>query len=622
MERRHDHGSTNPLFTPTNEAFARGYWYIVAGVVILLAATRGVNHLQNTLRLRRSRVASVQYPTKPSNSFMQAWATLTAVGREMSYPQLYVPVRYLSWMTPPPLGRVLVMLVYWAVIIYMMVAGAVIDDVYFWERIGYRNAWVTVTQVPLLYLLASKTNMIGLIIGTSHERLNWLHRWVARTMFITATVHGFHFWSEWVHYDIVQTELETLSTIVPYGLGAWGILLWMTITSFKPFRSMAYEFFVIQHILAAVIFLYVVYVHVPVSARYNVWFAIAAISFDRVCRLVLLVWRNIKFEPKKACCKGSQRLGYETQLTAVGNSLTVLTISGVHFEWSAGQHIYIWIPRIGIFESHPYTIATSHPLPGTCICNSIQLVIRSHNGFSKRLHEFAQRVETAGNKETVTSFILGPYGRPPRWDIFETLILISASTGTSFTLPILDSLLESKGTNCMKRVDFLLAGKQGEEVGFYHERLHEAIDKAQSIGIDLTIHIAVTGNGQLETLTSAYSLLNSSSEKTEKITPLGREGDTTTSAESVPEGRLTPRKRLSQSSADSHMFYSAARPDVVGFIREAVVATGGETGVVVCGGQSLVAQVRTSVAKLSDERAVHKGTGAQGIHLHVEEYSF
>ncbi|KAI1151566.1 arginyl-tRNA synthetase [Nemania diffusa] len=584
MEPRHEHGATNPVFTSVNMALARGYWYFVAVAVTLLAVIRGINSAQNSIRLRRSRIVSVQYPTKPSNRFMQIWATLTAVGREMSYPQLYIPIRYLSWITPPPLGRVLVMLVYWAIIIYMMVNGAVIKDVNFWERIGYRNAWVTVTQVPLLYLLASKTNMIGLIIGTSHERLNWLHRWVARTMFVTATVHGFHFWAEWVYYDIVEAELNTLSTMVPYGLGAWGILLWMTITSFKPFRSMAYEFFVIQHILAAVIFLYVVYIHVPTSAQYNVWFAIAAISFDRVCRLIILIWQNVKLQPKKTCCKGGQRFGHQTQLTAIGDSMTILTITDVHFEWSAGQHLYLWIPRIGMFETHPYTIATSHPLPGTCICNSIQLVVRSHNGFSKRLNLFAQKAEASSKKEMVRAFVLGPYGRPPRWDIFETLILISASTGASFTLPILESLLESKATYCTKRVDFVLASKQGEEVGFYLERLHEAIAKAESIGIDLTVHIAVTGNGQLETLSS---IPTASGEKGGAV----RDGDTTPRTEAISTGRSSPRKRLSQTSVDSHIFHSATRPDVAGFIRGAVEETGGETGVVVCGGQSLVAQL-------------------------------
>ncbi|KAJ8126388.1 hypothetical protein O1611_g7249 [Lasiodiplodia mahajangana] len=500
MERRHDHGATNPVFTPVNMALARGYWYFIAAAVILLAIIRGINFAQNNIRLRRLKVASVRYPTKPSNRFMQTWATLTAVGREMSYPQLYISVRYLSWMTPPPLGRVLVVLVYWSIIIYMMVDGAIVKDVLFWERIGYRNAWVTVTQVPLLYLLASKTNMIGLIIGTSHERLNWLHRWVARTMFVTATVHGFHFWSEWVYYGIVEAELQTLSTIVPYGLGAWGILLWMTITSFKPFRSMAYEFFVIQHILAAIIFLYVVYVHVPASARYNIWFAIAALSFDRVCRLILFVWQNVKFGAEKTCCKGRQRFGHQTTLTAIGKSMTVLTITDVDFKWSAGQHLYLWIPRIGLLETHPYTIATSHPLLGTCICNSIQLVVRSHNGFSKRLNEFAQKTEISGRKGTVRAFVLGPYGRPPRWDIFETLVLISASTGASFTLPILESLLESKDAYCARRVDFVLAAKAGEDVEFYLNRLYAAIVKADSIGIDLMVHVAMTGNGQLERL--------------------------------------------------------------------------------------------------------------------------
>jgi hypothetical protein len=68
--------------------------------------------------------------------------------------------------------------------------------------------------------------------------------------------------------------------------------------------------------------------------------------------------------------------------------------------------------------------------------------------------------------------------------------------------------------------------------------------------------------------------------------------------------------------------YSDGRPDIASFIRKPVEVTGGETSVAVCGGKSLVAKVRNAVASLSDERAVQKGTGAQGIHLHVEEYGF
>ncbi|KAI0128273.1 hypothetical protein BJ170DRAFT_580603 [Xylariales sp. AK1849] len=622
--------SSSSMFQTDNKALAKVYWYLIAGALALLLLVRALNYGQNWLRLRTSRTNSVQYPTKPTNWYLQTWATLTAVGREMSYPQFYVPTTWLSWMTPPPMGRVVGLLVYWAVIIYMMTAGAIVKDAYFWERIGFRNAWVTVMQVPFLYLLAAKTSIIGLIAGTSYERLNWLHRWVARTMFVTATVHGFHFWTEWYLSDLIEIELAMMS-MVKYGLGAWGLLLWMVITSLKPFRSMAYEIFVIQHILAAIMFLWVVYVHVPAYAQYNVWFAIAALCFDRVFRFVLLVWQNIKFNPNPLRCKGGQRFGHQTQVSAIGDSITLLTIKDVHFKWRAGQHLYLWLPRVGAFEAHPYTIACPHLMPETCICNSIQLVIRAHSGFSKRLHSFAKKMEAQDKKRTLTALVAGPYGRPPRWDIFETLVLISASTGASFTLPILESVLQSKSTICTKRIDFLLAARQGEEIGFYLDRLHEALAKAGERGIELSVHIAVTGNGQLESLSE--SVLSSASASTishEKnlnvVEATEKTGKTTggccTADVEISSSPNSPRKRFSQTSTDSHIRHYASRPDVSNFIRTAVEATGGETGVVVCGGVSLVARVRTSVAKLSDERAVHKGTGAQGIHLHVEEYCF
>lgn len=544
---------------------------------------------------------------------------MTAVAREMSYPQFYVSIRGLTWLTPPPMGRIYVLLVYWAVVIYMMVKDAVIADFMFYERVGYRNAWVTVMQVPLLYLLASRANVIALIVGMSYERLNWLHRWVARTMFVTATVHGFTFWTEWVKHDMVNDELEMMP-MVKYGFGAWGILLWMMITSFKPFRSMAYELFVIQHIIAAIVFLWVIYVHVPRSARYNVWLSIAALCFDRAFRLGLLFWHNIKLRPNRSCCEGGQWIGHQTQLSPVGESMTVLTIKDIHFKWKPGQHLYLWMPTVAPFEAHPYTIASAHQMPETCICNSIQLVVRAHSGFSKRLNRIARKLESSRQKQTLTALVVGPYGHPTCWDAFETLVFISASTGASYTLPILESVLRSTTTSCIKRVDFLLAARQGEEIGFYHERLHESIEKAKSVGIELEVHIAVTGNGQLALLSFPSTSVSAASQEKHV---LEEEYKGPANVDGVVQPLMgQSRRRLSRSSADSHIQHSASRPDVAGFIRTAVEATGGETAVVVCGGQSLVAKVRTSVAKLSDERAVHKGTDAQGIYLHVEEYCF
>ncbi|KAL2020031.1 hypothetical protein VTK56DRAFT_8934 [Thermocarpiscus australiensis] len=616
-------------FTPANVDLAHRFWYTIAGFLGALVACRAVHFYKSQKRLRRRAANSVEFPTRPSNAFLEIWATLTAIVREASYPQLRIPVRGVSWLTPPPLGRVIALLVYWIIVIYMMTAGAIVKDAFFWERIGYRNAWVTVTQLPLLYLLASKCSIIGFLVGTSHERLNWLHRWVGRTMLVTASVHGWHFYTDWARTDFVEYEIRMMP-MIKYGFGAWAVLLWSLVSGLAPFRRMAYEVFVLQHLASAAILLWLVYVHVPIYARYNVWFALAALCFDRGCRTVLLVWQNVKFFPDRSRCKGGQRIGHGAQVRAIGDSITVVTIKDVHFSWRAGQHLYLWVPRLGLTEAHPYTIACAHQLPETCICNSIQLVVRKHSGFSRRLHDFASKAQAAGKDERLTVFVSGPYGSPPRWDIYETVILISASTGASFTLPILESLLQSRATNCVRRIDFLLAAKQGEEIDFYVARLHELLEQAKTIGVELSVHIAVTrgpspfkgdsGRASIKVQAAGVSSASSSGSN------LGRQMD-----ESIAEKAMTDveqsapvmaRRRSSNASADSHVFHSSMRPDVEAFIRGPVEATGGETSVVVCGGPSLVASVRNFVASLSDERAVHKGTGAQGIKLYVEEYSF
>ena len=66
----------------------------------------------------------------------------------------------------------------------------------------------------------------------------------------------------------------------------------------------------------------------------------------------------------------------------------------------------------------------------------------------------------------------------------------------------------------------------------------------------------------------------------------------------------------------------SGRPHPRTLIRKSLEQAGGESAVVVCGPAGLVDDVRASVVGLSDERAVHKGTGAQGIYLHTEEFCY
>ncbi|PKS10136.1 hypothetical protein jhhlp_001886 [Lomentospora prolificans] len=643
MDHSH-HGSGSSTtgtgaFKKTNMALARAYWYIIAGVVGLCAVIRLIDYVQVVSRRRRCKGDYTLSPSRPTNAFSQAWATVTAICRELTYPQLHIPIRWLSWASPPPLGRIIILLAYWAVVIYMMADKAVIRDAYFWERIAFRNAWITVTQIPLVYMLAMKTNPIGLITGISHERLNWLHRWVSRTMFVTATVHGFHFWTQWVLADFVELELKIMP-MVKYGLGGWAVLLWMFVTSFYPIRSIGYEVFVLQHVLSAVIFIWLMYKHLPPIAMYNVWLAVGFIAFDRAARWALIAFRNFKLKVGGAPCMGRKRVGHEAIVRTVSESTTIVTVRDAHFKWRPGQHLYLWMPTVGPTEAHPYTIACAHKIAGECVCNSVELVIRKHGGFSKRLHSAARKAQDKGELMRTTAFVYGPYGSPPSWDVYDTVILISASTGASFTLPILEDIVRSKTKTCLRRAEFILTARQSEETGFYVRQVRECLARGRHSDVELHAHVAITGPCKDSALPSKTSVIeaqassSSSSSSSSSVNPAG---------EKAADDAITPRKDASTNVSDTEKAVAVeavssvdpaaegemevvreydCRLDMAALIRGPVEAALGETLVVVCGGRPLVARVRNCVAKLSDERAVHKGTGAQGIHLHVEEYSF
>jgi predicted ferric reductase len=521
---------------------------------------------------------------------------------------------------------VLVLLIYWIIIIILLTSNAIVKDAYFWERIGFRAAWVSVMQVPLLYLLSTRRSVIATLIGSSHERLNWLHRWVARTIVITGAIHGFHFYTEWVRADLVELELEMMSSIVPYGFGAWAVLAWTLLVSLAPLRRLAYEVFVFQHIAAAAIFLWLLYVHLPSYARYYVWFAVAAWSFDRLCRLVTFMWVN--FLPPKptevsgTCCCKTKRLplGHPTDVRVVNDQVAVVTIHNIRTQLHGGQHLYVWFPRLGLFETHPYTVMNASP----CGCG-LQLVVRKQKGFSRRLHNFAQKAE--GGVSKTTAFVNGPYGSPAAWRSFDTLVLISGSTGASFILSILQDVLRAEGQTCVRRIHFLSLARDKSELDFYAGQIRLLMSNNKQPAIKLKFTLAITGSD---------SKFNTSLEVEEKVgesTPSpdymevmrapasGRDIENgkavyTTSCYNKDDGASNDK---SKPRLDLQYIYS--RCDVERFIQKPVEAAYGETSVVVCGGGSLTCKVRNVVSKLSDERAVHKGSGLQGIHLYVEEYS-
>ena len=461
--------------------------------------------------------------------------------------------------------------------------------------------------------------------------LNWLHRWVSRTLFVTVTIHGSFFLREWVQAGFVQLELEMMP-MVKYGLGLWAVLAWTSISSLIPLRRLCYEVFVLQHIVSGGVFLWLLYVHVPAYASYNVWMAVAFALSGRVYRFCIFLWQNTAIQKKV-----SKSLGHSVELQALSGDITMVTVHGIEFSWKAGQHVLLWCPYLGPLESHPFTIANVYEKNGGNGINDVQLIIRARSGFTRKL------LRRATSPAPVTAFLTGPLGNLPTWNTFETLVLISASTGASFTLPILESVL--KDPCCVSRIECLFLVRHKSHIDGYISRLRAAASHPRSSEISLRIMIAVTGKHadpiseddatlDSESLSSSSSLqdspktmMQSHTKKAGRYSPSFEQSVTDSKTEDLIEKeeqnvgiKISAGHRYSHTQKSSSLIYTSGRPSLAKFVRGPVEASGGETSVVVCGGKSLTSTVRNCVAALSDDRAVHKGTGAQGIHLHVEEF--
>ena len=516
----------------------------------------------------------------------QAHATAVAITREIWYPQV-LPISNgrFGWMMPPSLGRSLVVIAYAVVVTLLLTTDSIVHDAYYWERMGFRAAWVSVTQVPFIFLLGGKVNIVSLLLGSSYVDVNWLHRWVSRILFVTVTIHGSFFLAEWVRADFVRMELEMMP-MVKYGLGLWAVLAWMNITSVLPLRRLCYEFFIFQHIASAVIFLWLLSVHVPSYATYNLWMAVAFWLTGRVFRASILVVRNVRIKNTK------KRVGQPPTPTPFPQAVVELTIQPAGFPGKPGQHVLLGT-TISPLEDHPFTIANfSNMHHGT-----LKLVIRARSGFTRRLY---RRAVSLANS-SLTAWMTGPFGNLPTWNAFESLLLISASTGASFTLPILETINNDPG--CVQDVHLLLLFRYRSELDVYFPQIEEILAfQRQRRRASFKVEVAITGANEIEedetTPAHQHVLSLSASGETEKV----------------------KEESLSDSNDPEAIHFSSGRPDIAGVIQRSVEASAGEISVVACGGPRLTSVIRNSVARLSDERAVHKGTGAQGIYLHVEDF--
>lgn len=103
------------------------------------------------------------------------------------------------------------------------------------------------------------------------------------------------------------------------------------------------------------------------------------------------------------------------------------------FEWDAGQHVFLRIPKLSPWDNHPFTVANSLIREIPEAERRLRFFVRPYNGFTRRLHQFLSK----NTDVQLEACVDGPYGTY-HGDVltsYDTLILIAGGGGISAILP-------------------------------------------------------------------------------------------------------------------------------------------------------------------------------------------
>lgn len=217
---------------------------------------------------------------------------------------------------------------------------------------------------------------------------------------------------------------------------------------------------------------------------------------------------------------------------------------------------------------------------------------------------------------------------------------MAGSTGTTFTLPVLlDIAARAQKTRLpVKRITFLWIVKNTSWTAWISSELTSAAATLREAGIELSIQIHVTCDDNFTIGDVDQSSPECDCECDKSLGPcccINVDEENDSQRETVNEkGQSVDRKEVQinvkprslssslKTGQKSRVFpcaeFHSGRPDFYALLWSLLENADGETGVAVCGPLGLNSDVRRTVVRCSDERAVHKGTGAQGVYLHAE----
>ncbi|KAI5851114.1 ferric reductase like transmembrane component-domain-containing protein [Morchella snyderi] len=345
----------------------------------------------------------------------------------------------------------------------------------------------TVNMIPLFVCMV-RNNWIGDAVQVNFDTWNLFHRWIGRIVALESFAHM----GAWTVNKIDQSgwsgvgEAYKISPFLQVGLMAEIALALIAVASASPLRHANYEFFLSLHQILVIFFMVGVYWHLVIDQLPQITYAnitIAIWVLDRVMRIFWILRWNVKMKGGKVSCNVAEVIPLKG-----ANAVRVSVELVRPWDFKPGQHAYIYIPRIGWWQSHPFSIAWASteqdprpasrlhrlsmpPLPvyhrelvttqAPKTKTTMHFVISKHSGFTKKLYDAAAKANNGNDGEKgevaplqVVGMFEGPYGGHHSFDSYGTTIFVAGGVGITHGIGYVKHLLHgyNKGTAATQRI--------------------------------------------------------------------------------------------------------------------------------------------------------------------------
>ena len=411
------------------------------------------------------------------------------------------------------------------------------------KSLGNRSGMLVLSTFTMSMLFAGRNNILIWITGWPLEAFSVFHKWISRVLMFNVLVHG-------ISYSLNHAISGTYASSWQQGYFAWGavacILIWLLgAQSVHYLRSMAYEMFLVVHIVLVAVLVPAAYYHVKHmdDGLQYVYTSIALWGFDRAMRIARVVNSGITSRAE----------------IRLHGSVVKFTIDYSQ-RWNvyAGCYVFVHVLHSSKFwQSHPFTVTVS-PKPEDK--GKLVLFSRVKKGITKHMQEYLLKRDN--HSTSVPVLIDGPYGTHHAVQHYDTLVLIAGGIGITSIYPYAAEL--AKSPDRQQRVVLVWTISDESPLDWFCDQIDQM---ASDVRIEMHIHVTTNASA----MSSDINLVSQSSDGGEE-------------------------EKEEENASKSTVSRKYGRRDLKRFVQEEMTTSKGSIVFLACGPDSMNDDIRWAVS--------------------------